>query len=113
MGIFIFFIFIFIVIALVRKSSRTDKNLQKNDSSNSTQPNNVQYYFDDDDLFDDDDDFDDDLFFEEIEESNCSRNHFYAKNPEKSFFDRIMDPSTPESAFIKGLEDEGYDVEDW
>ena len=95
MGIFIFFIFIFIVIALVRKSS------------NSTQPNNVQYYFDDDD------DFDDDLFFEEIEEYNCSRNHFYAKNPEKSFFDRIMDSSTSESAFIKGLEDDGYDVEDW
>ena len=105
MGAFIFFLFIVIVISLICKSSKSDENLQKQDTSK-TKPANNNYYFDDydEDLFEDEDSFDDEIFIERFEDANNSRNNF---------FDRIMDSSTPESAFIKGLEDEGYDVENW
>ena len=110
MGVFIFLIFIVIVIALIRKSSKSDDNFQKKDSSNTMPSNNAKYYYDNvDEFFEDEDNFDDELFIETFEEPK----RFFSKNSERSFFDRIMDSSTPESTFVKGLYDDGYDVEDW
>jgi len=109
MGFIIFVLVIFLVIRMIRSNIKSDKTFQKTKTYES-QPKSTDafYFFIDEDFYDED--YYDDYFYESDDvpfQQSTSFSH------QTSFFDRIMDSSTPESGFIKGLEDEGYDVEDW
>lgn len=103
------FLVLILVIILVAVTNKDDS---PNNADNRTVPHNGASHFDGDHDFDDDDEEND------YDEDEYLIPPIYHKNSASRkgggvLFDRLMDSSSPEGTFFKGLEDEGYDVEDW